>query len=115
MTADQILRRFKELVPAFAAAWNESLFIDKDGSFTTHGIFSEFSFFFREHFLELTEETRREILKFVEECVKGEGFSEDVSNAACTCFLENIAGDEQLADVCKYLGPESREFFDQWN
>lgn len=54
-------------------------------------------------------------LSFVEEYVRAEGFSEDVSNAACTCFLENIAGEVQLADVSKYLGPESREFFDQWN
>lgn len=112
----EVLNRLLENVPAFARSWSESLFKEDDGSFTAHGVFATFSWYFRDHFGELTEDARRGVFNFVEECVSFEKeISEGVSNAAGTCFLENIAGDKELADVSKYLGPESREFFERWN
>jgi hypothetical protein len=116
-TPDELLAQLCELVPGFGGAWRDSLFVGQDGSFTFHGVFSEFSSYVRNHFAEFDEDTWSKLLGYVEGCVVTDIQSEaGVSNAACTCFLENIAGEGELSRVVSpYLGPESRKYFDQWN
>jgi hypothetical protein len=114
---DELLAKLCEFVPGFREPWPESLFIHADGSFTVHGVFAEFSSYVRSHFGEFDEDTRRKLFEYVEQCVTTDIHSESgVSNAACTEFLENIAGEGELSRAVKpYLGPESRKYFDQWN
>ena len=54
---------------------------------------------------------------YIEECVNTDIHSENgVSNAACTCFLGNLVGEVALSDtILKYLGVESKKYFDKWN
>lgn len=116
-TPDELLARLSELVPGFGETWPGSLFLEEDGSFTVHGVFSELSSYVRDHFATITEDTWRSLFRYVEQCVSTDAHSESgVSNAACTCFLENIAGEGELSSVAsRHLGPESRKYFDQWN
>ena len=97
-TPDELLAKLCGLVPSFADAWETSLFVGKDGSYTVHGVFSELSWFVRDHFAELDSDTRTRLFQYVEQCVTTDVHSESgVSNAACTCFLENIAGEGELS------------------
>jgi len=114
---DELLAQLRELAPGFGAAWARSLLINDDGSLTVHGVFSEFSSYVRTHFSEFDEGARGRLFGYVEQCVITDMHSQaGVSNAACTCFLDNIASEGDLSRVVsRYLGPESRKYFDQWN
>ena len=116
-TPDELLASLTRFVPEFEVEWKRSNFRNEDGSFTVHGVFAEFSAFFRDHVEEMEESTRRDLFTFVEDCVTTDPTSEaGLSNAACTCFLENLAGEGKISDlVSKYLGPESKAYFDKWN
>src|SRR5688500_13763681 len=115
-TPEELLAQLQELVPHFGPAWQQSVFRDELSS-TVHGIFSEFSSYVRGHFTEFDERTWNALFQYVEQCVTTDVHSESsVSNAACTCFLENLAGEGELSHiVSRYLGPESRKYFDKWN
>jgi hypothetical protein len=80
-------------------------------------VFAEFSSYVRDHLDGMKEDARRTLFKFVEECVRTNAHSENgISNAACTCFLENIAREGAVSALAaKYLGSESKKYFDQWN
>jgi hypothetical protein len=114
---DDLLAQLREIVPGFGAAWQKSLFVKDDGSFTLHGVFSEFSSYVRAHFGEFDENTWSMLFRYVEQCVTTDVHSQaGMCNAACTCFLENIAGEGELSRiVSRHLGPESQKYFDQWN
>jgi hypothetical protein len=114
-TPDELLARLYELAPDFHAFWETSLLMLDDD--TVHGVFSEFSYFMREHINDLNHETRTAIFDFIEQCILTDIHSDSgVSNAACTCFLENFVGEGELSQIISgYLGPESRKYFDKWN
>lgn len=116
-TPEELLAKLCGFVPGFVATWQKSLFVDEDGSYSVHGVFSEFSSYIRDHFDEFDRDTWTRLFQYVEQCVATDVHSDaGVSNAACTCFLENIAGEGELSSVVlPYLGEESRKYFDQWN
>src|SRR6266403_406310 len=88
-TPDELLAQLRDIVPGFGAAWRGSLFVGDDGSFTVHGVFSEFSSFVSAHFAEFDADTCSKLFRQVERCVATDIHSQaGVSNAACTCFLE---------------------------
>jgi len=99
-TPQELLTRLLEFVPGFRAAWQDSLFIEDDGSFSVHGVFAEFSGYVRAHFAEFDEATWKKRFSYVEQCVTTDVHSEvGVVNAACTCFLENIASEGPLSRI----------------
>jgi len=116
-TPDEVLTRLCELVPGFRTTWQDSMFIEKDGSFSVHGVFSEFSSYLHSHFIEFDEASWEGLFEYIEQCVTTDTYSDSgVANAACTCFLENIAGEGALSrKASHYLGPESRKYFDRWD
>ena len=118
-TPQNLLRRLFELVPGFQSQWDtpDNLFINDDGSFTVHGVFSVFSGYVREEFGSFDQTTRSNLFQYIEECVNTDIHSDaGVSNAVCTCFLENLAGEGALSEeIRRHLGPESKKYFDEWN
>jgi len=118
-TPKELLENLVRITPEFLSAWNneDNLFINEDGSFSVHGVFAEFSSFIRNNFSLLDENRRKKLFDYIEQCVNTDIHSENgVSNAACTCFLENLAGEGALSDtILKYLGVQSRKYFDKWN
>ena len=118
-TPKELLENLVQVAPEFLSAWNnaDNLFIDEDGSFSVHGVFAEFSSFIRDNFGLLDENRRKKLFDYIEECVTTDIHSESgVSNAACTCFLENLGGEGALSNtILKYLGVESKKYFDKWH
>jgi hypothetical protein len=118
-TPKELLENLVQIAPEFLSAWDneDNLFIDEDGSFSVHGVFTEFSSFIRDNFGLLDENRRKKLFDYIEECVNTDIHSEyGVSNAACTCFIENLAGEGTFSNtILKYLGVESKKYFDKWN
>ncbi len=118
-TPHELLGALVAIFPTFQNTWDseENYFRNKDGSFTYHGIFSEMTTFIRNNYEVISEDSRTALFRLVEECVNTDTNSESgVSNAACTCFLENLAGEGKFSEnVSRYLGPNSKEYFEKWN
>jgi hypothetical protein len=117
-TPKELLENLVHIAPEFLSAWDneDNLSVDEEGSFSVHGVFTEFSSFIRDNFGLLDENRRKKLFDYVEECVNDYIHSENgVSNAARTCFLENLAGEGALSNtILKYLGVESKKYFDKW-
>ncbi len=118
-TAQELLAMLFGLTPKFKCHWesDDNLSVERDGSYSVHGIFAEFSNFIRDNFSEMEESVRKELFLTIEKLVNtNPSFSGGVSNAACACFLENLAGEGELSETIRtYLGPKSRKYFDEWN
>lgn len=118
-TPKELLEKLLQIAPEFLSAWDneDNLFIDEDGAFSVHGVFTEFSSFIRDNLGLLDENRRKKLFDYIEECVTTDIHSENgVSNAARTCFLENLAGEGRLSNtILKYLGVESKKYFDKWD
>lgn len=113
---EAVLEQLSMIFPDFAIQWaqDDNLATKPDGTFTFCGLFLEFTQYVRESFSEANEHQRLALFSLIEQCVSNS--NDDLDTAACTCFLENIAGEGELsATVRRYLGPHSKAFFDQWN
>lgn len=120
-TPEAMLQQLVALCPSFEAYWqNEENIIHRedDGSFTLHGLFTEFSHFIRLHFGCMPEPARQELFGFLETCltVSEAPPYDDLDNAVCTGFFENLAGEPFLSsELRRYLGPKSGACFDFWD
>lgn len=118
-TPEELLRGLVQVVPEFALHWKrpDNYFLNDDGSFSVHGVFAEFTTYLKDSFGKLSDMQRRTLFEFVEKCVLTDPNSDSgVSSAACTCFLENVAGEGDLSRaIAPYLGAKSKEYFDKWN
>ena len=105
------------MFPDFDAYWNsdENLFMDDDGSFSYHGVFAEFSHYFRDHFSEMGKEKIQEFCDYIETFVRDDTSHDDIDNAICTGFLENVYGGALETELPKYLGAKSRKFYVLWH
>jgi hypothetical protein len=112
MTAHEILTELVRIAPAFRSRWEseENLFRDDDGSFTSCGVFSEFTGFFRQQHLTMKKEGLEAVAALIARCECDE-FSID---AAYTCFLENVAGDPPDESLAPYLSPSALQFMVHW-
>jgi len=115
----ELLKSLCKLFPEFKSYWDQpdNCFTEVDGSFTYHGLFSEFTSYIRDTFPKIDENKWKELFLLIEKYANTDPMSENgVSNAVFTCFLENLAGEGALSQaILPYLGPKSREYFDQWN
>jgi hypothetical protein len=118
-TPEEALAILDTIIPGFRAAFEspKNLSRDDDGSFSLHGLCSELTSYVKDNLAALSKDSRQKLFNLVESWVKTDAHSPvGVSNAACTCFLENLAGEGPLSNlIYPYLGPESKKYFDQWN
>src|SRR5690349_4136355 len=114
MTPHALLERLVALFPDFAAVWDDpdNCFRDEDGSFTLHGVFSEFTGFFRECYETLPPDRVAALGAFVSESMASA--DADLDNAAATCFVENIAGEPCGRDLARHLAGPAREYYRAW-
>ena len=111
MTPQALLDRLVALFPDFRAYWDDpgNCFREDDGAFTLHGVFAEFTGFFRQLHSSLSAERVAALGAFVSECMASA--DADLDNAAATCFVENIAGDECDRELARHLSGEARKFW----
>ena len=118
MTPHELLDRFNAFIPTFAAQWNsEQNYHLVDGeNYTLHGVCSEFSNYFRDHYVELSDDTLKRLFDFIEAHIVEPTDPETViDNAICTCFLENLSSEPAGQAAIKWMGPKTRIFFDRWH
>lgn len=118
-TPEELLKTLVQIVPEFTLHWEraDNYFRNDDGTFSVHGVFAELTSYLRDSFWKLSDAQRRLLFEFIEKGVLTDPNSQSgVSNAACTCFLENVAGEGDLSRaIAPYLGTKSKEYFDKWN
>jgi len=119
VTSDDLFKSLCDITPAFKTYWakDDNYFKDDNGLGSLHGIFAEYSEFIKRYFDNMAEHDRIKLFNFVEDCVNQFPISESgISNAACTCFLENLAGEGTFSSsILKYLGMNSKVYFLKYN
>ena len=114
MAPQALLDKLVALFPEFQAYWDDpgNCCREDDGTFTLHGVFSEFTGFFREQYQSLPAENVTALGRFVSDCVAST--DEDLHNAAATCFVENVAGDACDRELARHLTGEARKYWQAW-
>ena len=114
MKPQALLDRLVALFPEFREHWDSpgNCFRDKDGAFTLHGVFAEFTTFFTERHATLPGDRVAALGLFVSECM--ESGDERLDNAAATCFVENIAGEACDRGLSPHLTGEARRCWRAW-
>ncbi|MGE3166371.1 MAG: hypothetical protein AB7O52_15810 [Planctomycetota bacterium] len=115
MTPQALLDRLVALFPDFRAYWDDSgnCFRDDDGSYTLHGVFSEFTGFFRERHAALPGDRIAALGAFVSECMAAADDGQ-LDNAAATCFVENVAGELCDRELSPHLTGGARRYWQAW-
>jgi hypothetical protein len=111
----ELLDRLLALFPEFAAYWDspENCFRNRDGTFTLHGAFAQFSLFLEECYERSPADRLAALAEFLTECMASP--HSDLGNAAGTCFLENVAGERFHQDFRRYLSGEPLKYYSQWD
>ncbi len=120
-TANEMLTKLASMfprLPNFRKHWEKYSdgWTDNDDSFTLWSLFSEFSRFVRDHWNEISEQKRKELMNFIESCLVEGHKDDDLDNAVCTCFLENLSGEPPLSrQLREHMEPKSLKFFNEWD
>jgi len=103
--------------PGFQEQWeSEENFHKENNEYTFHGLCSEFSHFFIDNVESIDDTKLDKLFKLVESWVTRDSSNKlDISNALCTCFLENIAKTKAGEKAKRFMGKESKEYFNNWN
>jgi hypothetical protein len=115
MTAQALLDRLVALFPDFRAYWDDpgNCFRDDEGLFTLHGVFAEFTEFFRERHAALPADRIAALGAFVSECM-APADDGPLDNAAATCFVEHTAGEPCDRELSPHLTGEVRRYWQAW-
>ena len=110
MNPQELRDRIVALFPDFAACWEKpgNCFLGENGLLTVHGVWAEFSHFFRERHEGLSGNQVADLGRFVSGSIASRGAG--LSNAASTCFVENIAGKKCERELAPYLTGRAREY-----
>ena len=114
---DEYLDKINAIIPEFSEYWNsEEAQFNFGAESRVHGVFSDFSALIIQKLKTGTLENPQQLFSFIEAVVIAGG---DSSNAACTCFLENILNrvPDSIDPVSfvPHLGSASAEFCRGWD
>ena len=114
MTPKELLDSLVELFPDFRPVWDgpSNCYRNDDGSFTLHGVFAEFTSYFRDRYDSLPSDRLAALGAFVSDCMTSP--DANLENAAATCFVENIAGAECHPALSNHLRGEARTYLETW-
>lgn len=130
MTPQELLNFFIEIAPQFAEQWNSerNFSVRNDKTFTFHGVCSQFSYYFvdRKSFVEtslierkvnpdITLPNLKKLFNFIEENIYSFEVEDELDNALCTCFLEDIAKTKAGDYARNFMGKKSKKYYDSWN
>ena len=120
-TPDEMLADITRMFPYFDRYWRTNNgHLDENGWSDTpyHALFAEFSHYFRDNIKALDDAKIQQFCDYIEQFVRDArdtATDEDIDNATCTCFLENIGGDAMENKLRCYLGPKSLRFHTNWH
>ncbi len=111
-----LLEFFILIFPDFETAWNSEKNYSRDVDiFTSHGVCAEFSHYFIENYIEFSNEQLETFFNRLEELIEYSEPGNEIDNALCTCFLENIAQTKSGDIANQFMGKRNKKFFDYWN
>ncbi len=114
MTKERVKDNLIKIFPEFEKTWesDKSLFKEEDGTYAYHGLFIEFSHFFRDNIDKFSEDQLRELFSNIENWqVKNNDNTQQLSNAVSTCFLEGIAAEGLTERIKPFIGQKSLEYY----
>jgi hypothetical protein len=116
MAPKELLIHLVKIFPEFQVYWDspKNYFCGSNGEFTLHGVFAEFTHFFKENHSAQSDTQIEAFGKFVSECMAPADDS-PLGNATATCFVENIAGEPCARKLSRYLTGESRRYWQAWS
>ena len=114
MRPKDLLDRLVELIPDFETDWTGpgNCSRHEDGTFTLHGVFNEFSHFFREHYAKFGGDRIAALGAFISRCMSSN--DDDLDNATATCFIENIANEKSGKALAQHFTGEAQAFWRRW-
>ena len=117
MQKEELLEFFVSLFPDFEIVWKSEDNLFREGrDYTFHGLCAKFGQYFQEDFCSFSEHQLTKLFRRIEEIIESDkNGKNNLSNAVCTCFLENLAQTETGNFTKKYLGKASKKYFDYWN
>ena len=76
------------MFPDFQAQWkvDNNYQNEEWGSVPYHGLFAEFSHYFRDHFMEMSEQKIKQLCDYIEPFVRDDERDEVIDNVVCTFF-----------------------------
>lgn len=108
------LYKFKGFSPTWIDKSN--LFIDKNGGYTLHGLFSQFSNYFRQNINDISDDQLKDFFSNIEIWIVNDIYNDDeLANAVCTCFLELIAREEFAQRIKPFMGKKSLEYYSHYD
>ena len=125
MTREEVKDFLIKVFPDFSKVWNsaDNYQKEKDGDYTYHGLFIEFSPFFRDNIKNFSDVQLKELFSNIEKWEAKETATvedwqsgkvddaQQLSNAIFTCFLENIAGEVLTERIKPFMGKKSLEYY----
>ena len=109
-----IVHNISTRCPAFAEFWPEErrMHSDENGHITLHGVFSVLSDFVALRYDQLTDEQHRDFWEWIE--WQATSTDETLSDAAVTCFLENVAGTDVETHCRQFMSPVLKKCLDDF-
>jgi hypothetical protein len=108
-----LLAQLEGLCPSLRGYWEHPANLFNAPEPSVHAVFAAFSHFVRERGLGASPALSPQVLAFLEACLS-EPDSLPLSNAAATCFIENLAGEPCLERHVREFGPNSRRVHLAW-
>jgi hypothetical protein len=102
----------------FAGRWvsKDNLQIDDKGYYTLHGLFLEFSFYFKEQINNISDQQLKDLFTNIESWIIDDKNSDkDLANAVCTCFLEGIAAEGITQRIKPFMGTKTLEYYSHYD
>lgn len=137
MNPSDFLGYLIKLVPNFEKYWRleDNYSINDDGSFSFHGICTEFSHYFRDQEMHkhatpqdinwgttIPDVDLGQLFNWLEENVEEKETAQSLknsagllSNAICTCFLENISQTNAGEYAKRFMGKKCMAYFEYWH
>ncbi|TGK41524.1 DUF7674 family protein [Leptospira andrefontaineae] len=100
--------RLTELFNDFEITLRSSLFAERNGGMTIHGIFAEFSHYFNNNYESFGDDQLIELFAFIEDCLITD--YDVLNNAVYTCFLENIDSSKIKIKINIILGEKTSKY-----
>lgn len=111
---NEYVSKLSAFIPEFKELWESDVCGDNFGNDSTvHRVFSAFSDVVGDRLMDEKLHNTEQIFNFVESVVVDGG---NPSNAACTCFLENLINRGVNPDFfVSFMGPESTKYCKAWD
>lgn len=107
-----------EQFKGFSRVWLDktNLFIEQNGGYTLHGLYSQFSNYFRQNINSFNDDQLKIFFINLEIWIANDKYNDDdLANAICTCFLELIAREGFTKRIKPFMGKKSLEYYSRYD